>query len=255
MPLSNQEIDKLLVDPNIKAQLKMLKQSPVMFNMGFQLPGECVWTMSINALADEFKRMGSVYLGRDEIRFVSITRTRDPRSMPDVVFWIPRDSRHVVNKNYAQGAKDMLVVPEFREFSDDIKRLVDQLGPITDQNGREIKRSKRIRLFHDDHGDSSIVGVQMDFIRLIEKYFDRKNTGFRDTWGQDSVIRPCSIHLVFVHERSPRRREWSWDTQNRRANRTSDEGKLVAVRIIKYYADSAGGKSTPVPAFNDRRRN
>lgn len=238
-----QSIDKLQCSEEIKRQLKFLKQSPVFYNNGTLLPSEATWNISKETLEQLIEKTAKDYLGAKEVRMVGIEAVnREGRNQqwPYVTLWMPSNTRHLYEEVSTAGpgssAEPLAMNVKVNRYSKELIDFCDQYAPSHDRRtGREIKRSKRITIVRPDkESPHGMIGIDLDLQKFITRFFDAKNKGFVDAWGNDTAVRSVNVYCSIIYK-----------------GRESD--RIIAVRVTKKYASDGERTKTPVRAYADRK--
>lgn len=218
-------------------QLKVLKQAPVMYNMLNLVPSECTWYISASDLEKHIYNTAAEYLGSSEITMVTLERGIKDNRRPYCYLWIKKNSRHLVERRERDDR--MVFTPAMERYSDDLKRFAEQFAPNRQEDGTPINRKKLIRLLKNENGDNSIVAIQLDLNRILQRLFDTENKGFVDTYGngQDVNARRCWIRCRGIYDR-----------------RSDGRGQLQSIQVTKFLDGGRGNHSRPHPVgmFKDR---
>lgn len=236
-----QAIDKLNCSDEIRRQLKFLKQSPVFYNNGALLPSEATWYIPKDTLEQLIENTAKDYLGAREVRMVGIeavNKDRRNQQWPYVTLWLPATTRHLYEQVSTTGKNNepLAMNVQVNRYSKELIDFCDQYAPSHDRRtGREIKRNKRITLVHaDKESPRGMIGIDLDLQKFIMRYFDAKNKGFVDAWGNDTAVRSVNVHCSIVYK-----------------GRESD--RIIALRVTKKYASDGERTKTPVRAYTDRQ--
>jgi hypothetical protein len=234
--MATTDIGNAPINDSMKRQLKTLRQSPVFYNLLSLIPSECTWTLPVEELERYVKETASEFLGKDEVRYVTIDA--GPKIEPRTYVWIKADSRHLVDRSKSNNT-NMAITPKVERFSEDLKKFCDQFAPAYREDGSFINRKKRIQIARpSDRTDSSLRAVKVDLTRILLRIFDTDNRAFLDTYGSDTPARRVGLRFK-VH----------WDKKG-------DRRALSAVSITKYF-EGAGRRERPRVAnssFSDRER-
>lgn len=231
---SNRENDQLNVNDAIKRQLKTLQQAPVMFNLLSLIPSECTWTISLQDMENYVLKTAEEFLGRGEVKVVTIEPNSSLKKRPRCFVWISRDSRHLVDRSVSDNSA--VFTPQVDRFSDDLRSFCANFAPSERDDGTPInKKKKRIQITGAD--DSRIVGIVIDINKVINRLFDVENRGFQEAFGRSVPIRPVNLRGTVLTERR------------------GDDNRIVGMKITKYFeGSSTQRRPKPIKNFGDRNR-
>lgn len=238
---TNKEIDSLNVNDAIKRQLKTLQQSPVMFNLLNLIPSKCTWVVPRQDLENYVLKTAEEFLGRGEVKLVTIDAAPRANYAPRTVVWIDKNSRHLVDRSINDN--DAVFVPTVERYSQDLRNFADQFAATETDDGTPINRKKRIKLTAaEGRENSGIIGIYIDLSRVLSRLFDIENRGFQEAFGKDVPVRPCSMNCDLIYEKR------------------GDSRMIMAIKITKYFEGNNGGHARPRPVKNyhdggDRRNN
>lgn len=228
---TNKEIEALPVNDSIKRQLKTLQQSPVMFNLLNLIPSKCTWIVPRQDMENYVLKTAEEFLGRGEVKLVTIDAAPRANRAPRTVVWIDKNSRHLVDRSISDN--DAVFVPTVERYSQDLRNFADQFAPTEMDDGTPINRKKRIKLTAaEGRENSGIIGIYIDLSRILSRLFDVENRGFQETFGKDVPVRPCSIHCDLIYEKR------------------GDSKFVMAVQVVKYFEGNQTGHARPRPVKN-----
>jgi hypothetical protein len=230
---SNKEIDQLNVNDAIKRQLKTVQQAPVMFNMLNLIPTGCEWIISAQDMEGYVMKTAEEFLGRGEVKQVTIDAGASMKKPPRCFVWISRDSRHLVDRSVSDA--NAVFTPQVDRYSDDLRTFCANFAPHEREDGTPINKKKRVQIVGSD--DSRLVGIIIDINKVIMRIFDYDNRAFQDAFGRDVPVRPVTLRAKVISERR------------------GDENRIVALQIKKQF-ESANTHRRPRPLknFSDRNR-
>ena len=233
---TNKEIENLPVNESVKRQLKTVQQCPVMFNLLNLIPTECTWVVPLRDMENYVLRTAEEFLGRGEVKLVTIEPPAKPTRSPYCYVWISRDSRHLVDRTVTDN--DAVITPQVDRYSQELRDFCNQFAPTEREDGTPINKKKRIRLVGAEGGDRSIVAVVIDLPRVLNRLFDVENRGFQEAFGKDVPIRPCNIRGNIIYERR------------------GDRSEISVLKITKFFEGSRSGHARPKAsrAFRDSDR-
>lgn len=217
MAISANEVKNAPLSEEIKRQLMTMRQATTMFNVLNLIPSECAWYISAEKMEEYVLKVAEEFLGKGEIKMVTIEAGLKGSRAPRTYIWMKKDSRHLVDKSKSGSNSNMVISPRVDRFSDDLRKFADQFAPTKREDGSDISRKKRIRLMENTKGDKTITAIPVDLTRILGRIFDEENRGFQDTYGSDVPARRCLI-----------RGECKYTTKN-------DRTTLTAIKVTKYF--------------------
>jgi hypothetical protein len=230
------DIEKSSLSEEIKRELKVLRNAPTMFNAMDLIPSECTWYILLEDMERYVRQVAEEFLGREEIRTVTIEPGLKGSRVPRTYIWLKRDSKHLVDKSRTVSA-DLVINPQMDRYSDELKRFADRFAPTHRDDGSEISRKKLIQIVQNIRDDHSIVGIPVDIVRVLQRLFDSDNRGFQDAYGSEKGARRCRVEVACKY------------------NNKGERLALTAFKVTKYLEGSRGSRvdNRPIPRFTDRR--
>lgn len=222
----------------VKRQLEVLRNSPTIFNALDLIPSECTWYITAEDMERYVRKVAEEFLGREEIRFVTIEGSLKGSRAPHAYIWLRKDSKHLVSdRNRNVNANNMVMNPVIEQYSEELKRFADRFAPTHRDDGTEISRKKRIRLLDNGERDKNIKAMPVDLSRILERIFDSENRGFQDAYGSDRPARRCRIDVSCKYRKNDER------------------NALLGFKVVKSLEGARGGRpnNRPIVSFSERR--
>ena len=226
------DINKAPINDQMKAQLKMLRSSPVLYNMLGLVPTECTWTIKVDDMERFVMNIAKQYLG-NEVRMVTIEAGASKNKEPRTYVWLKADSYHLVDTQHGKNPNNVFT-PKVDRYSEELKKFADLFAPEYYEDGSPINRKKRIRPLQNARGDKSIMAIPVSLSRVCKTMFDVESRAFQDTFGSDVPILRCSLRCDGTYYKR------------------GDHLELSHITVTKYLPGKADkGKPSPKQNFRD----